>query len=385
MRLISLRFNDPQAGWQLEEMQFFPDVTLLVGLSGVGKTRILDTIKRLKRVAGGDSGSDLWGTTWELKFHQDDHEFTWCGEFESRDIEEHPQRYFGPFFDMADELQPKPKLLSELLTCDGQPLAKRHGDSIILNGQRTPKLSQEESLIHILRNEEGISQAHKGLEAILFVDHTEHSSRGFSFATQNVESLKRKLTSIEQIRSADIPTTLKLALAYENCPDTFQEIASQYTDAFPYVEELSIEFVEVGGPFGKVPRVFMREQGVEKPIPQEAISSGMLRTLLHLSRMALWPDGTVVLIDEFENSFGINCINFVTNDLMVQSHRLQFVLTSHHPYIINNIDKRYWKIVSRSGMLVKVLDSTLLAGDSSHEAFLQLLNLPEYAEGIVVE
>ena len=44
-----------------------------------------------------------------------------------------------------------------------------------------------------------------------------------------------------------------------------------------------------------------------------------------------------------------------------------------------------WKIVSRKGREVKVEDSSLLGQNSSHEAFLQLLNLPEYVDGISSE
>ena len=48
----------------------------------------------------------------------------------------------------------------------------------------------------------------------------------------------------------------------------------------------------------------------------------------------LWPDGSVILIDEFENSLGVNCLDEITEDVVKESRRLQFILTSHHPYII---------------------------------------------------
>jgi predicted ATPase len=196
--------------------------------------------------------------------------------------------------------------------------------------------------------------------------------------------MKRKLTTIEKLREHDMPTNLKLAIAYENCRNVFDDIVRQFQEAFPSVERIEILNVQASH-FGTIPRLFLHEFGVDKPIPQEAISSGMLRTLMHLSRMALWPDGTVVLIDEFENSFGVNCIHFVTQDLQIQSQRMQFILTSHHPYIINNISMENWKVVSRRGREVKVENSSILGKKSRHDAFLRLLNMPQYTDGIATE
>jgi len=206
---------------------------------------------------------------------------------------------------------------------NGEEVARRDSDNIFLDGKATPKLSAKESLIHILKNEPSITKAYAGLDSILFVDHSEnHPRQTFSFG-RNFESFKRKYKTIESIREQDMTTHLKLALAYENCREVFDEIAVQFQQAFPYVEEVGVQLVEMG-PFGMSPQLYLRGRRVEQQIPEEKISSGMHRTLMHLSRMALWPDGTVVLIDEFENSFGVNCIHFVTADLQIHSQRMQF-------------------------------------------------------------
>jgi len=387
MQLLSLKFNDPQAGWQLEEVEFFKDITLLVGLSGVGKTRILDSIGQLQQIAQGKSDSGNWGRSWEICFKESGDEYHWSGEFESRSNGNVQGSYFGPLPGYAEEKRPKPKILSEVLMKNEIEIARRTEGEIILSDTPTPKLPQKESILHILREEEHIADASRGMEAILYVNHSNEplTSLRYLFPLHDWEAIREKLKTLDLIRQEDIPTILKLALAYEHCPDVFSGIISQFKEAFPYVEEAEFEFVDDGGPFDKAGRIVLREVGVAKPIPEESISSGMLRTLMHLSRMELWPDGTVVLIDEFENSFGINCINFVTQNLVAHSNRLQFILTSHHPYIINNVDMKNWKIVSRKGSTVSVQGSSLLDGASSHETFLQLLNLPEYAEGIAVE
>ena len=63
----------------------------------------------------------------------------------------------------------------------------------------------------------------------------------------------------------------------------------------------------------------------------------------------------------------------------------QFILTSHHPYVINNIPMATWKLVTRKGGLVRVTsasDIPALRGASHHEAVLRPINHPEFEEGI---
>lgn len=378
MRIISLEFNDPTAGWSLREVDFFRDITLLVGISGVGKTRILDSLGRLKAVAEGKTSKKTFGINWRLVFEHTGKTYQWEGKFTTDPNEPSRISQFS-IFD-ADKDAIKPELVRECLFCDGDEVVVREGETITLRGAKTPKLSRHESVINILRNEDSVAPAASGLLMILSVNHAEESARSY-FPSRNFESLSKKYTTLESIRSQDIPTHVKLALLYENCRSDFDQIATQFQDAFPTVERVEFESVQAG-PFGTFPRMLLFECGVDSAIPEESISSGMHRTLLHLSRMVLWPDGTVVLIDEFENSLGINCINFVTQNLQIHSQRMQFILTSHHPYIINNISMANWKIVTRKGCEVIVESTRLLHHKSSHESFLQLLNSPEYTDGI---
>jgi len=117
-------------------------------------------------------------------------------------------------------------------------------------------------------------------------------------------------------------------------------------------------------------------------IEEDRLSSGMLRVLRHLSELYLLPEGSVLLIDEFENSLGINCIDALTENLS-EDRDLQFIITSHHPYIINNIGIKHWKIVTRKGNTVTVRDaSDFNLGKTKHSAFMELLQLEEYSDGI---
>jgi predicted ATPase len=121
-------------------------------------------------------------------------------------------------------------------------------------------------------------------------------------------------------------------------------------------------------------------------ISQERMSSGMLRTLVHLIDISLAPPGSVILIDEFENSLGINCMPEMTDFVMSKAPLIQFILSSHHPYIISKIPQKTWKLVSRKGGRVIVKnanDIAQLQTASRLNKFIQLANLPEYEEGIL--
>lgn len=130
------------------------------------------------------------------------------------------------------------------------------------------------------------------------------------------------------------------------------------------------------------PFIQIKEKGVKHWISQNRISSGMFRTLMQLSELYLCSEGTVFLIDEFENSLGINCINEITNDILASKRKLQFVLTSHHPYIIDAIGYNNWKLVTRNAGVIKTHNiDKFNIGKSKHSAFMQLIQLEEYQTG----
>jgi hypothetical protein len=110
----------------------------------------------------------------------------------------------------------------------------------------------------------------------------------------------------------------------------------------------------------------------------------MIKSLMFLATIELSPDGSVILIDEFENSLGVNCLDTLTEDLLVNYRDLQFIITSHHPYIINNISAAYWKIVTRKGGVINVNNATdFHISKTRQKAFIDLINvLEEFPQGI---
>jgi hypothetical protein len=386
MRVLELEFHDKDGDWQLAPTEFFPDLTLLVGISGVGKTRILRAVSALRDITEGNDDELFWGVQWNTRFATDDGtEYRWNGSFEERESLGEVSDFGdgSTFFWPPDKAtKPRPRILEEYLTRNSQPIVERDNGVIRLDGKPMPKLSPYESAVKILSEEDAVSSVHGGFKQLLSVNHSDDPP-GYAHV-QNFERLCQDLDTLEKIRNSDYSTKIKLGLVHENDRKTFDQIRDRFVEVFPQVQEVEVARIKLFP--GELLQIRIKEHGVGKWIPEHKISSGMSRTLLHLSRMILWPDGMVVLIDDFENSLGVNCIDFLTKDLVDESSRVQFLITSHHPYIINNIDTRHWKIVVRDGSIVSARNATEFGlEESCHEAFIKLMNLPLYQEGIAVE
>ena len=121
-------------------------------------------------------------------------------------------------------------------------------------------------------------------------------------------------------------------------------------------------------------------------ISQLDMSSGLFRTLVLITEISLAPRGSVIVIDEFENSLGINCMPDLTDFVMSKAPLMQFILTSHHPYIISKMPTKTWKLIRRQGGHVSVINATdipQLQKGSRVNKFIQLAHLPEYEDGIL--
>jgi predicted ATPase len=365
----------------LEEL-LFNKLTLLVGASGVGKTQILRALMGLKQIT---NGSSINGVAWLIEFETlAKQKYIWQGEFENKGVS-----IFIEEEDDEEDKKNKAKIVFEKLYLDGNLIVERTNEQILFNKQPTIKLSQQESVLSLLKEEDLVKPAHDELKKLHFADHSNSAiaGRGFSFSFLNASTLTKKYKTLQKIQESDLETPLKLFFLSKVEKKTFELIKQRFIDIFPQVEDIKIAPLETKDKempdiLKDYPFIQIKEKNVRHWINQSRISSGMFRTLLQLSELYLCAEGTIFLIDEFENSLGINCINEITNDILSSRRQLQFILTSHHPYIIDAINFDNWKLVTRNAGIIKTHNiSKFNIGKSKHSAFMQLLQLDEYQTG----
>jgi len=379
MKIKTLKFTDKSTQWKLSKT-VFDDLTLLVGASGVGKTQILMSILKIRSIAKGKSRN---GASWDIEFSiSPKSKYRWTGEFNIVD-----ESKFS--LNRDDSNSNKPVLLSEKITLNKKVIASRTSKRITFNGKKTPLLSSNDSLVYLFKEEKIIAPIFQEFQDILYSDQSDSKERPnrFNGDLMEIASKLSKYKSLEDIRNSNLNIETKLFLALHNCKKMAKTIKDRYINIFPFVEDIKYSPLDhklTPSIMKDIPFIQIKEKGVEDWIISSSISSGMYRTLMHLSELYLCPENSVILIDEFENSLGINCIDELTMDLLTSNDRnIQFILTSHHPYIINKINFNNWQIVTRKGSVVTTRNANkvLNFSGSRQKAFTILTQSEEFNTG----
>jgi len=385
MEIKSFKFDDNKSNWHLENT-CFGRLNLLVGISSVGKTRILHALSLVRDVATDDA-YQLDGIEWMIRFTHNEQEYEWI--LKSNIIEEKStQKTFDTFESRRDAA-----IFYEKITnlSKNDVIFERSNNKLTWHkGNIIPKLKKTESIITLFSEEEVIKPIREAFKHIIFLRAKEYSSISFSdkFDIDNIklrDQDRKKALNMREFKkiATKLPMPLKAFFMQKFYQFEFKNIKQKFIDIFPFVKELKISHIIKSGQYNLF--LSIKENGSNEWIHQPQISSGMFSTFLHLIEIHMAPDETVILIDEFENSLGINCMPSTAEFINDYSNRLQFIVTSHHPYIINEISWKNWKKVKRKGGYVRVISSTdisALQTTSTLEKFITLINLPEYEEGI---
>ena len=198
MKIISIEYNDIEQEWGFGKISLF-DLTLLVGVSGVGKTQILQSIYALKKIANGAS---LNGVKWDIDFQTlDGKSFSWKGEFEN--IINNSNFMSSVLADEDNKIEPK-IVFEELQEIKSKNLIiSRNLDKFFFNNVELPKLNSSESAINILKEEEQIKEIFENFRLIILRDHTQKEGMRYSRLTplstllSGVETKKACLEGVE--------------------------------------------------------------------------------------------------------------------------------------------------------------------------------------------
>lgn len=385
------QISDRETNWDLQPTCFGP-VNLLVGVSGAGKSRILQSLSRATRCGAGLAPAPA-NSTWRLRLNASGRVFDWEVETGSADDGGASIAVEGDFVTLYESTYRtrKARFLKErLVDKDGAVIASREGDRVRLGASATPKLKETESLISLFQKEDTIAPLFEDLSHVYT-----SSVADFEFPfwqRRQVERWRKTIASVEQLRrTIKVPLLVRFDLLQTLAPQEYNDIVTSFTEIFDTVTAVNVGLArdllktDLDDEDSDRLTVTIEEAGVPKPIRLHDLSSGMRRTLRHLVELALTPPGSTILIDEYENSLGVNCLPSITRHLLNRTREIQLIATSHHPYVINNIDLSYWKIVSRRGSQVYVRDAAAipeLQTASKQDAFVRLMNAEAYRHGI---
>ena len=365
-----IEFENLDTGLKIERINFYDDMTLLVGISGAGKTQILKAIEYSIRFALGEMnifspysvciGVNIDGHLYEWSYKLKKQEETDEISFENDD-----EYYFA----------------YESLICDQKMLFLRDGDLIKIEGfADIPTPKKDKSLIYQYSDDLHFNELVSGLKKLYNID-IEYDVRRY-LRRDSVNQLKVRINKTFKEKPdasfesfSHLPSLAKLYIVRNHYKEEFDKILCSVQGIFPEIED--IDFVEEPNSDWYCVQIVV----YGKKIYQDDISNGMLKTIFFIIELYTATNQSLIMIDEFENGLGINCIDAISELLIGERNDLQFIITSHHPKIIGNIDYNCWRIIEREKNIVKNFDchdEGYEIGGNHHDAYYNLLNKWEF-------
>ena len=376
MRIRYFKFHDPAiGGWELDPISFNPHINLLVGESGSGKTRLLNILFNVAAFVA--TGQRFCAGIWEMQFEHSGVEYSW--------------KYSG----LVDE-DGKGRVMYEKIWLGSlneveKVLIEREHDITTFDGDIVPKIPSDVSSLNVYREDDRLKAPFDAFTKIMrrnfFGDDL---ARAIAMQGTPHHLIKKvaKSKNIDDLFGNVLTLNALMFILEKYFPKKFKLIAEQFKTIFPKIESM---YTKVAGEHygiqdvGSASILLLKERGIKSPISLSEISSGMQKVLLILADVITSPKDTLYLIDEYENSLGINAINFLPVFLTEFGEGRQFMLTTHHPMLINAIPVSSWFVFHREGVHITVKHGSELEeryGKSKQQRFTQLLNDPFYSGGV---
>jgi predicted ATPase len=354
----------------------FDDINLIVGGSATGKTRLLNTIFNGARMAVRKE--HFFTGWWNITCEHESKRYRW--EIET----------------IAEDGGEEAKVLKETIAVIDENgteeiLLSRKEGLFSFKGDKLPKIAPKESGISLFRDEDDIRPLYDAFKLIMrrsFSGPELDQACAYIVVPQPLIKKIAKSKNIDDLFSSVLSLNGTLYILDRYFNDIFTFVSREFMNVFPFVSEIKMQnAAHFGMNFpGIVPIFSIKEHYQNDWIPLDQLSSGMKKVLLILTDICIMPRrGGIYIIDEYENSLGVNAINFFPNILFETNNSTQFIITSHHPYIIGNISPEKWIVLHRKGNKVKVMQGNEFANKfskSKQQAFIQLINEEFYAEGV---
>lgn len=361
--------DQDKESWQLSPIEFDEHINLFVGASGSGKTRVLNMLFNIATFVTSDSR--FCSGNWEMKYEHAGRNYFW--------------KYAG------EKTNDKTFVLSETLSVLEAGVEtlifSRDKSNIIFEGAPTPKLSPSSSAIFLLKEEDSIRPAHEAFSKILrrsFSDDELANVKQYQSIPRHLVKKMESSPDLKTLFTSGLRLSTYLYFVERFYKSKFEQICEQFKRVFPFIEDITISTLSEIHHELDAPVAFFKETGVKKPIAVHDLSSGMQKVLLIITDVITSPDEFLYLMDEYENSLGINAIDFLVPFINECGAERQFILTSHHPSLINAIPVEDWFVFHRKGSRIQVKFGRELIekyGKSRQQKFIQLINDPFYVEG----
>lgn len=373
LRIKWIEFENIESGLSIERIEFNDNMNLLVGLSGAGKTQILQAIEGVMRTSVG-AAARVKPFNASVVFEIGEDSFEWKVRMKKSDSPK------DNFIDVGQKKSFSGYVFEyERLVMNNELIFERSQNVLTMKGY--DRLPVPNGNISVLEQYRGVGDLYEIVYNIINmssmdIEYDVRNSIGKEEFDEFIVELESKVGSFGHSNNPLInliPTICRLQHIKENQHELYNVILASIQDIFNEIDEVDVVYDASKNGYVMSISVY------EKQLLQDDISNGMLKTIHHIINLYTLPKGSVVLIDEFENGLGVNCIDVLSELLINERDDLQFIITSHHPKIINGINKEDWKIIEREGSVIKNYTYEQYGiGHSQHDAYFNLLSKWEY-------
>jgi ABC-type polar amino acid transport system ATPase subunit len=360
MKIIKFKYSDPPGqinGWHFDPVQFHA-VSLIVGRSGMGKSRLLNTIENFF-VRVNNLRPILGGCKWEVTLELSSGQYEWIVDMQNGEV-----------------------TMEKFSKVNGAVIYSNINGVVIFNGDVQKHINKKSSFLEIF-DSDVINEVKIGIKK--FVRRNFHGPDLSAQTTSyHVGLLSDKQYQDQVILHQGVPIIKRLMQLRNKSSVLFSKFKADVIEMLPNFTDVIFSVdnsLATEGSDLTFQTVAFKEQGVPQYIPLRELSSGMQKVILFLTDIHTLPEGTIYLIDELENSLGDNIIDKIPHLFYSNASKMQFIITTHHPYIINSIPIEDWIIFLRKGSRVQITQGDSL-GDSfklsKHDAFVKLQNIEAY-------
>src|SRR6267154_4387334 len=306
MRLEVYKYQEP-GSWDFSEIHT-RRINLFVGATGSGKSRLLNTVSNVGEFVGSQNA--FKSGTWKMTFRDGARKYFW-----TCDSSDTPKK---------GQLVNSERLVVQEGDDKEQEIYQRNGTDFSYQGKKLPRLSPNTSGLYLFREEPAVAPLQSWFTHILRRNfHQDELIKACAYQSipQEIEYAPGGRTPSHAV-TVPLALSAKLSLVKRFTPQLFFDLANLFRDVFPNVESCNvIDATELKLPIptldkGKVPVFIVKEKHVDEPVMLHDLSSGMQKVLLIITDvLTLREDGTY-LIDEYENSLGVNAISFLPELLL---------------------------------------------------------------------